>query len=208
MANDDYARGLVPLQWPSVPCHYYRVATATDIFLGMPVELSSTGFVNAMNVTSAGYQSALGVAIGFAGTLKRSIATADPFLDVSDLTPPDPSSDTGDRFVLVADDPNQEYYIQGDTGGTLATITAAGESVTLLFRASSGNTSSGWANLEFDASSNAASTAALIQLLRAHDVVNTDGTENTMGATYQKWVVKFVSHQHGGIQAPNLNIVV
>ena len=190
MANDNFPRGLRPLNWPMVPQNWYRVDTAVDIFLGMPVDLSSTGYVVPAGVNSAGAINILGAAVGFAGTQKRGLATNDPYLDVSDLAPPTPSSDTGDRYVLVTDSPNQEYVIQGDSGGTLATITAAGECVTLLYRATSGNVDTGYANLEFDASTNAASGSGQVTLLRAHDYVNTDGTENTLGANYQQWVVR------------------
>ena len=190
MANDNFPRGLYPIRWPAVPGNWYRVDTAADIFLGMPVDLSSTGYVVPAGVNTAGAVNILGAAMAFSGTLKRGLATNDPYLDVSDLAPPTPSSDTGDRFVFVTDDPQQEYIVQGDTGGTLATITAAGEVVTLLYRAASGNTESGWANLEFDASTNAASGSGQVTLLRLHDVVNADGSENTAGANYQKWVAR------------------
>ena len=208
MANDDFAQGLRPINWPQPSGHYYRVQTGADLFLGMPCALDSTGYVGPIGVTSAGYFSFLGSVCWFAGTLKRGLATNDPFLDVSDLTPPDPSSDTGDRYVFVADDPNQEFVIQGDSGGTMAGVANAGEAAVMLYRATSGNTNTGWANLELDASTNVATTAGLVHLIRLHDVVNQDGTENTGAVAYTKWVVKVLSHQRGGIQAPNLNIVV
>ncbi len=202
MANDNFPRGLVPLNWPNMPVRYYRVSTATDIFLGMPVAIDANGFVSAIDASTAGAVNVLGVAVGFAGTLKRGIATNDPYLDVSDLTPPDPSSDTGDRYVLVADDPNQEYVIQGDTGGTLAGAAAIGNAATLIFRASSGNTTTGWANLELDASTNVTTTAGVVLLLRGHDAINSDGTENTLGANYAKWIVKTLMSQKVGLQLP------
>ena len=201
MANDNYPRGLVPINWPSMPAHYYRVDTTNDIFLGQPVDLDSTGFVtNALIATSNGQQEYLGVAVGFAGPLKKGLATDDPYLDASDLTTLATGLETGDRWVLVADDPVQEFILQADTGGTLATLAAVGEAGNLIYRTGgSGNTTSGWANLEFDASSNAAGTNNCVQLLKLHDVVNLDGTENTAGANYTKWVVKFLNHRKVGI---------
>lgn len=194
MANDDFARGFFPLNWPDMPVHYYRVSTSADIFLGMPVALASDGYIAAANVASAGAVVTIGVAVGFAGTLKRGIATRDPFLDVSDLTPPDPSSDTGDRWIAVADDPNQEFLVQEDTGGTALTLAEAGAAIPGLFRASSGNVTTGWANLEIDASEVVASNSGICQLLRLHDSVQTDGTENSVG-DYAKWVVRLLHHQ-------------
>lgn len=197
MANDNFPRGLVPKDWPHTPINYYRVGTATDIFLGELVDLASTGYItNAIDVTTAGIVQAIGVAVGFAGPLKRGLANDDPYLDASDLTTLATGLETGDRWVAVADKPTQEFLIQGDTGGTLATITAAGESVACIYRSGgSGNTSSGWANLEFDASTNAASTAQILRLVKLHDAINVDGTENTGGANYQKWVARIMTHR-------------
>lgn len=196
MANDNYPRGLFPLNFPNIPIRYYVVSTGQDIFLGMPVDFDSTGFITpVIDVTTAGIVQAVGVAVGFAGPLKRGLATDDPFLDASDLTTLAAGLPAGHRWVAVTDNPNQEFIVQGDTGGTLATITAAGETIALIYRATSGNTDSGWANLEFDASSNAASTGQLIRLLRLHDAVNVDGTENTVGANYQKWICQIQTHR-------------
>ena len=206
MANDNIPRGLVPLNWPNIPIHYYMVGTGTDIFLGEVVDLASTGFVtNAIDVTTAGIVQALGVAVGFAGVLKRGIATNDPYLDVSDLAPLADGLETGNRWVAVADDPDQVFIVQGDTGGTLATLTAIGESAALIYRATSGSTTSGWANLELDASSNAASTGQLVRLVGIHDIVNVDGTENTGGANYAKWQVRILTHR---LRQSNLTSVV
>ena len=201
MANDDYARGLFPINWPKTPVHFYRVQTANDIFLGQPVDFDSTGYVtNALIATSNGQQEYLGVAVGFAGPLRKGLATDDPYLDASDLTTLATGLESGDRWVVVADDPQQEFILQADTGGTLATLADVGAAGNLIYRsAGSGNTTSGWATLELDASSTAAGTNNCVQLLRLHDAVNLDGTENTAGANYAKWVVKILNHRRTGI---------
>ena len=206
MANDNYARGLVPvnLGQGNLSAHYYRVSTAADIYLGQPVNLPAAGYVIGAGVATANAV-VLGVALGFAGTLKRSIATPDPFLDVSDLTPPVPSSDTGDRFILVADDPNQEYYIQEDTGGTALALADVGASVDMLYRgadgsAVTGNVDTGWVTAELDASTIAATTAGMFTLLRLHDGIENDGTNTAVG-DYAKWVVRITHHQKTGLQA-------
>ena len=196
MANDNYARGLVPINWPDMPVHYYRVQTNNDIFLGEPVDLDSTGFLtNAIAVGTAGIVQAIGVAVGFAGPLRKGLATDDPFLDASDLTTLASGLETGDRWIAVADYPFQEFVVQGDTGGTLAGLADVGNTAALLYRATSGNTTSGWANLELDASTNAVSTGQLVRILKLHDVVNVDGTENTAAANYTKWVVQIQTHR-------------
>ena len=203
MANDNYPR-LMPLKPPgtqTVPANYYRVSTAADIFLGQPVAIAAAGYVVGIGTPTAA-TTVLGVAIGFAGVNQRGLATNDPYLDISDLTPPDPSSDTGDRYVLVSDDPSQEYLVQEDTGGTALTNAEIGASIDLIYRgavgsAVNGNTDTGWANIEIDASSVVTTTAAFAQLLRVHNAINQDGTENAPG-DYGKWVIKFLNPQKAG----------
>jgi hypothetical protein len=197
MANDNFPRGLVPANWPKISGHFYRVGSATDVFLGEVVDLASTGFVtNAVDVSTAGIVQALGVACGFAGPLKKGLACDDPFLDASDLAPLASGLEAGDRWVFVADDPDQVFIVQGDTGGTIAGLASVGETAALIYRsAGSGNTSSGWANLEMDASTNAASTGQIVRIVGIHDAVNVDGTENTAAANYCKYQVRIMNHR-------------
>ena len=211
MANDNDPRGLLPanLGQGNVQSHYYRVHTggSTDFYLGCPVTLTAAGYVQVASPTLM--VAMLGVALGFAGVLKRGLATPDPFLDVSDLIPPSPASDTGDRWILVADDPNQEFIVQEDTGGTALALADVGAACDLIYRgptaiAVNGNADSGWANLELDDSGVVTTTAAPVVILGLHDVVNTDGTENAVG-DYGKWVVTILHHQNKG--APVLPIV-
>ena len=200
MANDNFARGLVPVNWPFISAHYYRVSTSVNIFLGEVVDLASTGYVgNTIDVTTAGVVQAIGVAVGFAGPNKAGLAGNDSFLRAADLTTLASGLPTGDRFVLVADDPNQRFIVQGDTGGTLAGLANAGETAALIYRGGgSGNTTSGWANLELDASTNTTGSAQLLQLVQLNDNVNVDGTNNAGVANYAKWVVKFLTHRLAG----------
>jgi hypothetical protein len=196
MANDNLPRGLVPINWPKVSGHYYRIGTATDVFLGELVDIASTGFLtNAIDVTTAGIVQALGAVVGFAGPLKKGLATDDPYLDVSDLAPLASGLESGDRWAFVADDPEQVYIVQGDTGGTIAGLASVGESAALIYRATSGSTTSGWANLELDASTNTASTGQVVRIVGIHDAVNTDGTENTAAANYCKYQVRILTHR-------------
>ena len=204
MANDNIPLGLVPWNFNLQQAHYYRVSTAADIYLGQPVTIPAAGYVIGAGVATDS-SVVMGVAVGFAGRLKRGLATNDPFLDVSDLTPPIPSSDTGDRYVLVTDDPNQEYLIQEDTGGTALALADLGASIHSLYRgadgsAVTGNADTGRVTMELDASTVAASTAGMFTLLRLHDTVNSDGTENAVG-DYAKWIVRITHHQKTGLQA-------
>ena len=204
MANDNVPRGLYPLNFNIQQAHVYRVSSAADIFLYMPVSIGATGFVARAEITTQNTV-ILGAAVGFAGTRKSGLATNDPFLDVSDLTPPTPSSDTGDRYVLVADDPNQEYLIQEDTGGTALALADIGMSADLVYRGAvestpTGDVDSGWVRMELDASTVAATTGGAVTVLRLHDAINADGTENAVG-DFAKWVVRITHHQKTGLQA-------
>lgn len=195
MANDDLPRGLVPLNWRPAQYHYYRVSTGEDIFLGQPVCMNADGFIHAASLT--GVVQFIGVAVGFAGVLKRGLATVDPFLDVSDLTPPTPTSDTGDRWILVDDIPDDQFVIQGDTGGSALTVAAIGTYCDLLARTAAGNTDSGWAGLELDVSQIVTTTAATVRILGLYDRPNTDGTENSFG-NFNKIVVDIAHRQRQG----------
>ena len=207
MSNDDLVRGLVPvnLGQGNLSAHYYLVDSSADIYLGQPLILPAAGYAISGTTGNSVIAQYLGVAIGFAGTQKRGLATPDPFLDASDLAPPSPSSDTGDRYVLVADDPNQEFVIQEDTGGTAIALADINNSVGLLYRgtgnAVTGNADTGWATLEIDASSVSTGTANGLQILGLFDGVNSDGTNNAVG-DFAKWTVKILHHQRGG--APTL----
>ena len=207
MPNDNYPRGLIPINWPNISSHWYRVSTAADIFLGEPVQRDSTGYIVGIG-TPTGATMVMGVAVQFGGVLKRGLATPDPFLDVSDLTPPTPSSDTGDRWVRVSDDPSQEYFIQEDTGGTALALADAGAGIDLLYRGVNGTTvngdvETGWSNIELDASTVATTTALLCVLQRLDDRVNSDGSENAVG-DFAKWIVTFLRHQKApfGVTSP------
>ena len=190
MANDDLARGFVPLNTNghgTVNNHYYRATTITDLAIGMPLRLVD-GRVQRAAVT--GMASVIGVALGFSKN-KGASNELDPWLDVSDL-----SSD--DWYVQVADDPTQEFFIQEDTGGTALTATAPYYFISGLYQTTSIDTVSGVARLELDASTALANTSGICRILRLHDYVNSDGTQNAVG-DYAKWVVVFGFHQKNSV---------
>ena len=204
MANDDFAEGLRPVNWKSdtLPVHVYEADSAAArgvIFMGQPVALDASGLVgNAVQVGGTG-TAYLGVAVGF--------LSANAGGPQSDTLPYLDTGGTAKRFVIVADDPDQEFLIQADTGGTLATLAARGESADLIYRsAGSGNTTTGRASLELDASSNVATNSGAVIILRLHDVTNSDGTQNAAGANYTKWIVRIDNHQKRGQPVVNTAI--
>ena len=194
MANDDFARGLIPLNTNghgTVNNHYYLATTVTDIAIGMPLRLVDGRVQRSL---STGMVPTIGVAIGFSKNRGGSNELA-PWLDVSGLT-------SDDWYVQVADDPDQEFFIQEDTGGTALTGTAPSYFVQMLMQTTSIDTVSGITRGEIDASTALANTSGLLQILRLHDYVNSDGTQNAVG-DYAKWVVRLGHHAKaaGAIEA-------
>ena len=199
MANDDIARGFVPLNLNySKSVHYYLADTGDDVFMGQPVKLNPSGYV--VGTSGQAVEPILGIAVGFAGLNKSGLPSDDPFLDVSDVT------DQLAAYIAVADDPATEFVVQGDTGATLMTRAAFGSIMFDVNRGAtvtvnSGNITTGWSSLELDQSTAATTSAGTYQVLRLHDQLNTDGTENTTG-NYVKLVVRIYHHQKiGGQQA-------
>lgn len=199
MANDDDPRGLIPLNLNAKNVHYYVVNTGHDIYIGQPVAINTEGFVRGgSGVTQA---TLLGVAVGFAGVNKAGLAVDAPFLDVSKL---DTAKDgSGDRYVAVADDPAQEFIVQEDTGGTALVMSNIPGLVDDVFRGTAllanGNSNTGWCNIEIDADTISTDSTASYQILRLHDNINTDGSQNAVG-DYAKWIVRIYHHQKLGGQ--------
>lgn len=205
MANDDRPRGLVPLDWPYTQTHAYRINTGGDVFMGQAVDITSNGFVSA--VTMTGLTATIGIVVGFAGPAVSGLASNAPFLDVSDITPPTSGQQSGDRYAIVADNPNQQYYIQEDTGGTALVIGDAGSGYDLVYRgptgtSTNGDSNSGWANVELDRSTVVTGTGVFVQALRLMEVPNSDGSLNAPG-NFAKWVVKPLQHRWNGTPVPN-----
>lgn len=197
MANDDFARGLLPINTlrPG-QVHYYRVSSGRDIYLGDLVTIGPTGYVTVASDDTA-MVPAIGVAVGFLGVNKGGLASNKPFLDVSDFTPPDAALGSGDRWIAIADDPNIVFRVQEDTGGTALALADIGASCDLVHRTTVGNTDTGWANLELDASDVAATTGGSMMILGLSDLINSDGTRNSVG-DYAKWDVRILHHQKLG----------
>lgn len=193
MANDDFPRILpLPVGGRTIQGQYYLVSTDQDLFIGCPVGFAADGRVQA----SSGSTVTLGVIGGFIDARLEALASDAPFLDVSAVAAGD------DVQAFVYDDPNQEYLIQEDTGGGALALTSVAASADLVYRGATelavdGNTDSGFANIELDASSLATTTANMFQILRLFNQKQFDGTDNTPG-NFAKWVVKLIHPQRGG----------
>lgn len=208
MANDNDPRGLRPLRWPYIPGNWYRVSTASDIYIGMPIQLAATGYAVGIG-TPTGRTLAHGVAMAFAGPDKAGPPNpkAAGYLNAANNTTPIGGDESGDRFVFVTDSPSQEYIVQEDTGGTALVNADAGSGFDLLYRGAganivNGNVDSGWANLEIDRSTVVQTTGVFVQILRLHEYVNSDGTRNAPG-NFCKWVVRLLHHSNLGANVAN-----
>ena len=192
MANDDYPRGLIPRNntRQGIVSQVYEAQSGTatgPIFRGQPVRLVAAGVVENAPETGGTGTAYLGVAIGFLG---------------ENYGPPDATfNNTGGttkRYVIVANDPEQDFVIQEDTGGTALAALDRGASCDLLYRsAGSGNNTTGEAQLELDASSVLGTNSGAVLLYKLHDITNSDGTQNDYG-DYAKWVVRLTNHQLRG----------
>jgi hypothetical protein len=175
MSNANLALGLVPVNMPYGNVRsrlYYCDGTQNtlNIFIGDAVRLDTTGTV--LRATSGAGNYVMGAVVGVYDSNKSPIAY---------LT----SSTAG--YVLVADDPNQQFLIQedgdssdlstADIGGNVDLITAAGST----FRNRSGD--------QIDSSSVTTSTNAQLRII---DMQRVSG--NAAG-DYCKWIVKINYHQ-------------
>lgn len=196
MANDERTGlGLRPLNQPygTFRVNYYRANTAVNMFRFQPVALNNSGQVQVKSI--ADMSGMLGVIVGFLDASKGSLPS-----DMTSLSLGAYLRSGNDSFVAVADDPNQEFVIEADTGGgTIGSLNSAGQTISFVYQngtTTDGNVTTGIANVLLDSSTTATSTAGILTLVRPFDRVNQDGTINSPG-NFEKWVVYINSHQKG-----------
>lgn len=196
MANDDLiaARGgLLPVEFPfgNYKKGYYRLTTgaaAANIFLGMPVDLDANGQAAVVEITASG-NTIMGSVVGFLDTDYNALPTAMLSLTQGAYLPGNTNA-----IVIVADDPNQDFIIQEDTGGTALALADIGLNANPVYRSSSGNTTTGYTTMELDASSAGTGTGGLLMIKNLAYQMNSDGTRNAVG-DYAKWGVRIVRHR-------------
>lgn len=199
MANDDLIRrwgGLVPATQPygQVKGNWYKLTTGgstVEIYFGMPMDMDANGQV--VPYTVASNNLSIGPALAFSDTNRASIPSAMATLSAGPYLP-----GNTDAYVFIADDPDQEFYIQEATNSTALTQAAAGANATIRYRSTSGSTVTGWSTVEIDRASIGTTTGGLLQLIKPADgPTNSDGTDNAPG-NYCKWVVKIFLHRFNG----------
>ena len=197
MANDDAIRargGLLPVEFPfgNYKKGYYRLTTgvaADNVYLGMPVDLDANGRVTTAVAIATSATTLLGSVVGFADTNLEALPSTMESLTAGPYLP-----GNTDAYVLVANDPNQVFVLQEDTGGTALAETNIGNSATMTYRSSSGDTTTGYSTIELDRSSAGTGTGGNLLIQNLGQNMNSDGTRNAVG-NYGKWEVRIINHR-------------
>lgn len=197
MANDDQINargGLLPVTTPfgNVRLTAYRLTTSATaaVFIGQPMDLDATGRVAPASL--AANAPILGPALGFLDLNKAGLPSGMTSLSQAPSLPANT-----DAIVLVADDPDQYFLLQEDTGGSALAETNIGNNALMVPRASSGNTTTGYSTVELDRSSVAADTSGNVRIIGLYGNMNSDGTDNSWG-NYAKVIVKINRHRLAG----------
>lgn len=194
MANDDQIEargGLWPVALPfgNYQKTLYRLTTSAtaDVFIGQPMDLDNLGRVVPAGV--ADNAPVLGPVVGFVDTDKAGLPTSITDLDQAAYLPANK-----DAYCIIADDPNQVFLIQEDTGSTALAETNIGNTLNMVPRTSSGSTVTGRSTFEADRSTVAADTGGQLTISGLYDIMNSDGTKNAFG-NYSKLRVRINHHR-------------
>jgi len=197
MANDDMIRGrggLLPTSFPDggFKKSYYRLTTsaAAGVYLGQPMAADANGRVAPLALASSGAV-CIGPVVGFLDTDLATLPNAMESLTAGPYLPANT-----DAFIAICDDPFQDFIVQEDTGGSALAETNIFNNAAMIFRTSSGDTTTGYSTAELDRSSAGTGTGGFLMLKGLLPQMNSDGTRNTYG-DYAKWVVRIVRHQFG-----------
>ncbi len=196
MANTSHITGLRPINQPygAVRANIYEAATGSAYYMYQPVDLDANGRVVAAIAGSAGNGFfILGSIVGLFND-----AFGPPDDAYSGYIPANPASvnSAGVIKILVADDPNQLFLIEEDTGGTALDAQAIGAGGVFTFLATTGNTVSGVCNAVLDRSTVAATTDLTLRLIKKWDK-----PDNAHG-NYCKWVVQIIQHRLTALTRP------
>lgn len=197
MANDDNiaARGgLLPVNFPygNFRRTLYKLTTSATaaVFIGQPMDLDTNGQVAPAGVTVR--SNLVGPVVGFTDTAKAGIPS-----DMTSLTQGGFLPANKDAYCIIADDPDQLFQIQEDTGGSALTQSAVGNSVGIIPRTSSGSTVTGYSTFEADRSTVVATDSGSLGIVGLVDLMNSDGTANDFG-DYAKLLVRINWHRYSG----------
>lgn len=193
MANDDAisARGgLLPVNYPygNFRKTIYKLTTsAVAVYIGQPMDLDSTGGVVPCGIS--GTSPLIGSVVGFIDTDKAGLPSGMTSLSQGAYLPA-----LTNAYVVICDDPNQDFMIQEDTGGAALSIASNGCTFFMVPRTSSGNTTTGYSTFELDRSTVTFSSSGQLLLKGLVDYMNSDGTTNDYG-NYAKLKVQIFRHR-------------
>jgi len=205
MANDDQIRargGLLPVDYPTGNFRktYYRLTTsaAAGVYLGQPMAADNGGRVTTLALANSSAV-CIGSVVGFADTNLEALPSAMETTQAGAYLPANT-----DAYVAICDDPNQDFMVQEDTGGSALTVADVFGNAAMIYRTSSGDTTTGYSTAELDRSSVGTGTGGFLMLKAVHRQMNSDGTANAPG-NYCKWIVRITNHQFATLTAPGGN---
>lgn len=187
MPNTSKVTGLRPIEQPfgSIRCNYYEAATGAALYMYQPVDLNSSGRITAASWNSGNL--IVGSVIGFADDsfcpLPNPYLASNPGFGYT-------VNSAGLVKVLVADDPNQHFVIEEDTGGSALDAQSVGAGASFIFQATTGNNTSGIANAVLDRSGVDALALQQFRLIKKWDK-----PDNAYG-NFCKWVVRINQHRY------------
>ena len=193
MANDTRPSGLIPITSPYgiVRLTLYRANTALALYRFQPVVLNNSGQVETVAVGAN--NPILGSIIGFTDVNQAGLPSGLTSLSQAAFLPA-----STDAFVAVADDPNQQFLIEEDTGGSVLATTNIGNVGDFTYiDAGTGNSITGASYAVLDRSTVATGTGGALQLIGVQNITNQDGTTNAPG-NYCQWIVRIANHQLNG----------
>lgn len=188
MANTSKVCGLRPINQPygSIRANYYQATTSTAFFMYQPVDLDANGRV--VVATPGSNNFIVGSIIGVFDDAFCPIDNAySGYVPANNAA----TNSAGLINILVADDPNQFFLIEEDTGGTALDAQSAHAGCSWTYQATTGNTVSGIARAVMDRSTLVAGGSG--QQLRI--IKKWDKPDNAYG-DYCKWIVKPYYHRY------------
>ena len=187
MANDQgLGLGLYPIRQPfgAMPIAYYRANTAQNIFRYQPMTVNNSGQAEVAAIGDL--NTMVGTCMGFLDLNEASLPSGITTLTQAAYLP----SGT-DAYVAITVDPNQQYMMEADTGGSAnVAFTQIGNTCGFTYSGTTGNTTTGISNALLDASDAAADSGGTLRIINLADNVNRDGTINTSSANFCKVIVK------------------
>jgi len=157
---------------------------ATAIYLGDPVIATGASDANGIPVIKQGTAGGGAVNLGVFVGIVDGGAPGTAVIPVTQGLPVYVPASTA-QYVLIADDPNLLFWIQEDSvGGSIATATAGTKNADLV--SGSGSTITGWSGWMLDSS-----TIQTTNTLQMRIVQGLQETDNTIGTSFAKWLVKF-----------------